>query len=103
MGWRIRGKKRYYYQMVRSGRRVGYRYLGAGPSALLAAEEVARRKSERVRQEAEVQALRELACSVSGLTGKLATELNLLVNGLMLVDGWHLHHRSEWRKRRDRN
>ena len=103
MGWRQRGNKRYFYRMRRNGRRVTYEYLGSGPAAARAAEEIADRKTLVRQRAAELNALRESAEPVTSIATQVNREVRLLIDAALLSAGFHQHKRSEWRQRRDRD
>ena len=95
MGWerRERGSK-YYTRSKKIGGRVAREYVGCGPEAERAATEDAERRAAREEARARQQELDLLESHVQAL----CTMADIQVKAHFLTHGYHLHHRSEWRK-----
>ena len=93
----------HYYRSVRVGDRVKRVYVGCGEEARLAA---AVDEHRRLRRQMERQALLadrrrwDAACS---LLDELIDFTNILVEAVLLAEGFHQHHQGEWRRRRGRS
>jgi hypothetical protein len=100
MGWVVRGDKQYYY---RSFRRPGggfrREYIGSGPAADLAAALDAHRRQQRRAQREALWADREAWGEVAAVLDELIVTSDLLMQACLLVAGYHLHQRGEWRRR----
>lgn len=100
MAWEYRGKKRYYYQKKRVGKKVISVYVGTGPEAERTAreDELARQKRKderqaRLQREAEIKALDDALSDLINFT-------KTLLDAHLLLNGYH-YHRGEWRKKRN--
>lgn len=99
MGWECRGRCRYYTRSKRAGDRIVREYVGTGPAAERAALEDARRRTLRAQEALDRQAV---AVRWDALEAKLKSfeqGLHLLTKAVLLAEGYHQHHRGEWRKR----
>ena len=90
--WRRHGNSLYGPYYIR--RQGGRQYVGKGPLASqYAAEEQSRRAEEEARQ-SELKQLEALDTQVNELFGLT----NAIMKGSLMADGFHQHHRGEWRK-----
>jgi hypothetical protein len=96
MGWeyRARGGPYYVRHTKRNGREIR-EYFGRGPEAEKAAAEDARKQAERERERMEWKQLEELDSEVT----EFSDLVDFLSKGTLLTEGFHQHHRGEWRKR----
>jgi hypothetical protein len=99
MGWRKQHRQQYFYRKVRQEGRVKSLYLGRGPAAHLAAEEIAEAKERRLAQREALRSLQELLEPMRGQLREFAGQVRLMVAAQFLLNGFYQHHRSEWRKR----
>jgi hypothetical protein len=101
MGWQTRDGKKYLYRSVRTGNKVRSRYVGSGKIAeLIYLDLLCRRAQAQARR----QELRELISEVEAtrrLLDCISRDTEALVHAHLLLAGFHQHHRSEWRKRRE--
>ena len=101
MGWENRGNRRYYYRAYKTKGRVHKAYVGAGPLAELAAQhdDLAR----QLRRDAAELRRHELAGmqAFDDSAAALHHALETLIRATLVTAGYHRHHGSEWRKRRD--
>ncbi|MEO8495481.1 MAG: hypothetical protein ABI614_10445 [Planctomycetota bacterium] len=89
----------YYERARRVGGKVVNEYIGRGRAAEMVALMDAQRRVEREARCREAQIERErLKTSVKPVV-ELATLIELLVKGSLLVAGFHQHDRGEWRLR----
>lgn len=105
MGWKLRGRRRYYYRSVRDGSKVRSLYVGGEGlmpeiQNLEEIEHQARlaraQQRQREREDAQIdqafeEELDEIVASVRGATADL-----------LAAAGYHQHDRGEWRKRQAR-
>jgi hypothetical protein len=92
----------YYYRSRRVGRRVIKLYVGRGPDAELAARRDEReRQGRRAEREAFLDEQVRLAAADVAF-GDARALVDLLVRATLITSGFHLHHGSEWRRRRGR-
>ncbi len=101
MAWESRnGRGRYYTRSRRRNGRVVREYVGAGEVAELAAlideQERARREAEAIARQAALAEMHALEAGVAEVCKlvDLATRIGLVANG------YHRHHRGEWRYKR---
>ena len=99
MGWKTINGHRYYYQSVREGKRVRSEYVG-GEIGELAALMDRFDREERLARRLAKQDEREKAAEVERALDQLADEGRRLAEGVLRGNGFHQHHRGEWRKRR---
>lgn len=99
MSWDTKGKSGpYYYRSVREGGRVRKIYVGRGPRADEAAREVEqRRQAHQAGLEARHREQARTAVAEARLN-ELQTQLNLLIQAVLLVAGFYKHH-GQWRRR----
>lgn len=101
MGWETRHGKRFYYQKERIGERVVSRYVGDGETADLIS------KFSALRREDARERLDEIAAEVAAMEAEdraadaLFTAVDDLMREALQAEGFHLHARSEWRKKRN--
>jgi hypothetical protein len=102
MGWEQRERGgRYYTRSYREGDRVLKEYVGAGPIAEIAAK---RDEEERLRREEEGRGWRARCEELEALeepVEELCEVSDLLARAALIAAGYHQHHRSEWRERRE--
>ena len=90
--WRRHGDRLYGpYYICRQG---GREYIGKGPLASQYAAEEARRRAEQEAQQAEWKQLEALDAQVN----ELSELTNTIMKANLMADGFHQHHRGEWRK-----
>lgn len=99
MAWEARPDSRrpYFYRAERVGGRVRKRYVGRGPAADAAADEVAQ---ARVRRESDRAAVRRLIAGdepIERLYGLLDDLVRLLADATLMAGGLHKR-RGEWRR-----
>ena len=102
MGWETRSRGgRYYTRSHKVDGRVVREYVSSGLLGELAARsDVADRDNRQER----TQVLRREQAQWAVVEGPLADldELaGILTEGMLLLAGYHRHHRSEWRRRRE--
>jgi hypothetical protein len=98
MGWEQRGRHRYFYVVRRLNGRVRKEYMGRGPAAVAAAEQVAVRKADRAAE----QERRESELVLADQVAAIGAEANTLLEAALLAAGFHRPQRKPWRKRRSR-
>jgi hypothetical protein len=97
MGWEYRaGGGPYYIRRTKQNGVESREYFGHGPEAERAAAEDAREKAERERERMEWKQLEELDTEVT----EFSKLVDFLSRGILLTEGFHQHHRGEWRKQR---
>ena len=101
MAWEQRGNRRYYYRAYKTKGRVRKAYLGNGPLAELAAQ-----RDDLVRQPGRDAAefRRHELAGMQAFDDSAAAfhhTLETLTRATLVTAGYHRHHGSEWRKRRD--
>ena len=99
MGWVRRYGRRYYYRGHRDGDRVVSEYLGTGTEARLAAALTQKRKEQQATDRLLREQARQTWDTAAGPTSSLAEVCRLLLHAALLVEGYHQHHRGEWRRR----
>lgn len=95
-----RNGKLYYYRARKVAGRVMKEYLGAGSLATLAAEWDA---EEREQREAKAEKRRNERQRLQALDEQIAEIgecCEALAQAVLLANGYHRHHRGEWRKKR---
>lgn len=97
MGWKIRGRKRYYYGL-RGGKKV---YFGRGPTAEAAARHDAARRELHMQTRAELELTRRQFLQAEGAVRSFLDFAATLAGGALVAAGYHRHDRGEWRSRRD--
>ncbi len=96
MGWLTRGRKRYFYRSVRTGRAVRRVYAGTGEAAELAAlEDTARRAEARAWRDE-----RSRLAAADAALDRLADVARAFADANCLLGGFRKHARGEWRRRR---
>lgn len=96
MGWKNRGRKRYYYRS-QGGKKV---YLGRGPAAEAAARHDTARRELVVQARAELELTRRQFLQAEGAVRSFLDFTATLVGGALVAAGYHRHDRGEWRSRR---
>jgi len=101
MGWKTINGHRYYYRSVREGGRVRTEYVGRESGNLMALiacieqfEQVIDRQAEKEDREADDEVEKAL--------DELTADAKRQAEAFLTSQGYHKHHRSEWRKRRVR-
>ncbi|HUY32085.1 MAG TPA: hypothetical protein VMV69_04835 [Pirellulales bacterium] len=102
MAWETRnGRGRYYTRSRRRNGRVVREYVGTGEmaklSALMDEHERARRKAVA---EASQAALAEMQ-AVETVVAEFCQLVDRATRFAFVANGYHQHHRGEWRKKRD--
>jgi len=96
VSWEQRRTQHYYYRSRKIRGRIIRQYYGRGNQAERAATEDAERRAEHERERTERQHIQALNTETTTLYQHATT----LVKAVYLIEGYHQHHRSEWRKRR---
>ncbi len=99
MPWVKRYGKRYYYRGRRVGDQVVSEYFGTGPDAKLAAALDERRHAREAAERRVRKQNREIWDSAASPTMTLIDVCRLLTKAALLAEGFHQHHRGEWRRR----
>lgn len=103
MGWEWRGRKRYYYGLLKVGPGGKKFYIGRGAEAEKTAQEVdlihAKRQDHRRRQKEKQRRYIEVASQLTDY----CRETEALAQMALAAAGFHKHHRGEWRQRRGHN
>src|SRR5688572_7366230 len=101
MAWETRDNQRYYYRKRRVGRRVVSEYVGSGEVASLIAQldmiERGKQEEDRFRSSEEHTELLAQEKEIADLE----QTINTLVQGILMVEGYHTH-KGEWRRKRDK-
>ena len=99
MGWERRRNGTYYYRARKVGGRVLKEYVGAGPlSELVAAQDTQARAERRATNEAR-RAERARLTAVDDAVDASHAASDTLVRASLVMAGYHLHNRGEWRRR----
>ena len=99
MGW----ERGYYYRVRKVNGRVVREYVGAGKVAQLAAETDALERRERQLKDSEQRQKRDELEALDAELKHMNEMTDLVARAALLAAGFHLHNRSEWRKRRERD
>ena len=91
MAWSIRNNCRYYYRAQRVNGRPHRIYLGHGPAAEQAAQEVEDRKQQRAKAWAQVQADQQQHGVALQSFLDLAAQTDALFRSIMEANGYHQH------------
>ena len=102
MAWSKRGENKYFYRSRREGSRVRSVYLGKGELANLAAQADALARAQRQQRAEELRELKWQLKTVGRGVDELCRMAELVARSELLIRGFYLHARSEWRKRRGR-
>ncbi len=102
MAWETRnGRGRYLTRSRRRNGRVVREYVGTGKVAELAAlideQERVLRKAEDIARQAAIAELQALGADVA----EFCQLVDLATRVALVANGYHQHHRGEWRKKRD--
>jgi hypothetical protein len=100
MAWVKHGNRKYFYRSVWSDGQRKYLYLGSGPAAEQAAEEIERRKNERTACAEELARVNEINTAAIDPLEKLCRFSDLLMRSTLIREGYHQHARGQWRKKR---
>ena len=101
MAWETRnGRGSYYTRSRRVGGRVVREYIGMGPLAEMIAAEDAERHSVRQASRAARESCKAELERAAGLVDRSWRRASSLVEAVLVSNGYHRHHRGEWRKRR---
>ncbi len=100
MGFEHRGTRQYFYLAIREGGTVRKRYLGAGPAAAYAAEQLARRQTLRQQERLEMQQRMDQLKAEQEQFALADEQLKTQIHAQLIAAGYYLHRRSEWRKRK---
>jgi hypothetical protein len=97
MGWEKRGRHRYYVRKRNVNGQSIRTYFGRGPVAEQAAVEDAERRRARERERAEWKQLEAMDTELE----ELYRNIDLLSKGALIREGFHQHHRGNWRRWRN--
>ena len=102
MSWETRANgKRYYTRSRRVGGRIERKYIGGGTLGKLAAEfDDIVRESRWLEAETFRQARQE-ADRMDKSLAEFEKLADTIARGLLIMAGYHQHHRCEWRKRNE--
>lgn len=98
MGWEQRGNRRYYYRVIRSDGRPKKVYVGTGEVADAAAREDANRRAGLAVQRLTAAAVEARVAVAEAALDELGAWTSVLMRAVMLLAGYHEHHRI-WRRR----
>ena len=102
MGWeRRRSGKAYYYRAVRVNGQPRKLYTGSGPAAAAVASQVEERRQRREADRLCVLAEQSRLGPADTTLQRADSLIRLLYAASLTLAGYHLHHRSEWRRRQD--
>jgi hypothetical protein len=101
MAWEQRQGGFYFYRSYRRGGKVRKRYLGRGPQATAAAQEIAQAKARRDSQRQELKQLQATLQPLDGAADELNEGTEALLGALLRSCGYY-EHRGAWRRRRVR-
>ena len=97
MAWEARGKKKYYYRKKRIGNKVRSIYIGNEIRGKNPATE-----DENKRKSGEKQSCWLYECLEKEKDlDKMADHVELVVNSIFLISGYHCH-KGQWRKPHER-
>ena len=100
MAWETRkGQGRYYTRSKRVGGRVVREYVGTGPVAEAVAARDAYERSERLAEREAWIHRREEIEAISKAVERFTANVHAITHAALEVEGYHQHHRGEWRKR----
>ena len=99
MGWEL---GRYYTRSRKRNGRVVREYIGGGEVARLVAEMDAIDRDERKAKAAAWRAEKARMDSLDAEVAAVCCMADLVARAVLTAAGYHQHHRSEWRKRRER-
>jgi hypothetical protein len=94
----VRGSRKYYYRYVKSGGRSRRVYVAANEAAEEALQEDARRRAEREAAARAWRAEQQRHTAATDAADELAGAARDLAHAALLLAGFRLHHRSEWRR-----
>ena len=101
MAWEKRGKTgQYYYRSVRNNRRVIKEYLGKGPAAQQAAEQVLADKESRAAERRLIAEEINNTATANQLADELDAASSMLVEAVLYAAGYWRQNYGPWRKRR---
>lgn len=96
MGWKQRGRKRYYYRSE-GGRKL---YLGRGEAAQYAASHAAASRTQREQALAEETNTRQSFAAADVSVRSFVDAAGTLIEAAFLAAGYYRHARGAWRRRR---
>ena len=99
MAWEQRGTHEYYYRTRKQQGRIIRQYYGRGILAEIAAREDAERQKIREQERTEQKAWEAVDAQVDSLD----TLITLLSHSTLVNAGFYQHHRSEWRRRKEKD
>lgn len=101
MAWETRnGRGRYYTRSKKQNGRTVRTYIGTGPRAeQAAAEDEARREKRKALADSLRAEEQRHADAIASLI-ELGRLVDLLMKATLTQEGYHLHARGEWRRRR---
>jgi hypothetical protein len=100
MAWLRRGRRLYFYQPVRIGKRVTQVYIGGGRAGEVAAEAIAVRRRQREIAAHELAAEEAQLRATESLVLELCAAATVLARATLVGQGHHQHNRGQWRLRR---
>ena len=102
MGWEKRERGgRYYTRSRKVNGRVVREYVGAGALAESAAAMDAEERAQRKARAAARQQEQTRLDAIDAMVTELCDLTDALTHGVLLLAGYHQHHRGEWRRKRD--
>lgn len=102
MSWirKARGARQgYFYRSVRDGDQVRKVYLGRGPKAAEAAQEIEQRRQSQIALREDWLREKSKTAAPEQCLAEARMIVNVLYRTVLLLAGFH-EHRGQWRKRR---
>jgi hypothetical protein len=99
MAWESRGKKKYYYRKERVGKHVRSIYIGDEITGYIPALED---EKNRILGEKPTDSKLHECMEREKELDKMAQDVELVVNSVLLISGYHCH-KGQWRKSHERN
>jgi len=99
MAWETRRGRRYYYRARKVGGRVAKEYVGAGPLAELVSAQDTRARAELRAAAGLRRAERARLVAVDDAVDASHDAIETLARASLVMAGYHLHNRGEWRRR----
>jgi hypothetical protein len=100
MAWRRRKQRKYYYRSRREGDRVKTDYFGTGPLAWAVAKMDAEARDREQAQADEEKTARKPFEDADGFVRRLIAASNELLRAVLLAEGFCLHQRGTWRRKK---
>jgi hypothetical protein len=99
MGLVKRGKRMYFFRTMRLGRAGRRCYVGTGIVARLAGETDAYLRERHNTRRDTLRQIDEDLGTLNRTAEQLSTYSELLARAHLLLAGWYLHAKAEWRRR----